>query len=189
MDGNRLERVTPDGVYKCRIVYDPKGALGILGTDASYKAIWDRMPSWNLNKGLTSKMIGECVGVVKEAIKENRRLPSCVVAIADESTGIVYSAPQKIKLPKNKLRTFNDRGDLYRATFFKHAEGIIGIAGERFGVEWSRIPVRSDEGFVTKLYSETIESGNQFYQENNHLPRQVTTVGFEEIGLVYTLAE
>ena len=82
MDGNRLERVDDNGVYKCHMTLDSSGFWEIQGV--KYDCSWKKLPQ-NPNSSLKTKMFLECILVGEENFQKTKKHPVKIEATSNES--------------------------------------------------------------------------------------------------------
>ena len=88
MDGNRLEKVTPNEVYSFRMNYDSEGRIDICGK--TFRPEWIRCPVPG-DKKLMSKILAECVMAAEEFEYKYKISPNRITASAISSIYLVYS--------------------------------------------------------------------------------------------------
>jgi len=180
MDGNRLERVDDDGTYRCKLVYDSNGSLGIVGIDGKYQTFWEKRPPI-LNRNLTAKMIGECIAAIKEAHTKTGKPPLVIIATSsdfcarrsdplleqlDGKTCLVYTVA---KMGESDIEYL-----LKMTPVRERSDNCISINGFNYGRLWEQLPRHPDEDKVRDVLGKASRTGEIFMETYNFNPSVIS---------------
>lgn len=151
MDGNRLERVTPDGFYYCSLTPSRKGRNIIEGIP--FEITWRRpIPS---NGTLMNKMVNECHLYGEEILKKGI-LPLSIHSAGLEDGQITCTAYERDERP-------------YR--YFVKMKLLEGT--DKYLADWKVLPDEPDEGDLLKMVEEASATAEFYRKKGGAFPSRV----------------